>query len=310
MDVLLQGAVHRISVGSKSFAAAARLLPPDKRASVRLLYTWCRHCDDAIDGETLGFRAAPDHIPPGEHLARLVAGTDLALNGRSTEPEFRALERVVAEHAIPARYPRELLAGMEMDVRGDRFQSIEDTLSYCYHVAGVVGVMIAIILDARDGATLERASDLGIAFQLTNIARDIVADAERGRVYLPSTWLAVEGLTTETILDQERRGGLFKVAQRLLSLSDGYYESAVAGIARLPFRSAFAIATARRVYRRIGTRILEQGATSWDQRIATSRREKAVACVLAMADVVALNAIPDGSARPRDGLWTPQGLIA
>ena len=168
-----------IQKGSKSFATAARLFDPETRASAYLLYAWCRHCDDMIDGQELGYRiaGAPPHDPKRE-LARLQQMTADALAGKPTSDHmFAAFQRVVAKHAIPHQHAFELLAGFEMDVAGRHYASIDDTLSYCYHVAGCVGVMMAYIMGVREDDTLDRASDLGIGFQLTNIARDIVDDA-------------------------------------------------------------------------------------------------------------------------------------
>jgi phytoene synthase len=312
MDSLVDGAKERIVNGSKSFSAAATLLPPAERASVYLLYSWCRHCDDVIDDEALGFKRVASPSPSAfDRLARLRACTLAALQGDADEPMFRALERVVHQHRLPARYPLELLDGMAMDASGATYETIEDTLRYCYHVAGVVGVMTAIILGVRDQPTLERACDLGIAFQLTNIARDVVADAERGRIYLPRQWLAAEGLTQTTVHDPERRTALLRVVEQLLDVSERYYRSASFGIARLPLRSAWAVATARRVYRGIGQTVRHRGAGSWDERIVTSRRFKVTACLFAAADAAALTGLPRLTMEPRQGLWTtPEPLVA
>src|SRR5690606_37267384 len=95
----------------------------------------------------------------------------------SDEYIFEALRRVISRHQIPHRHPQELLTGFEMDVEARRYRTIEETLDYCYHVAGVVGVMMAMIMGVRDKVVLDRACDLGIAFQLTNIARDVIDDA-------------------------------------------------------------------------------------------------------------------------------------
>jgi phytoene synthase len=264
-----------------------------------------------IDDESLGFTtAARASTDPGERIALLRAGTMAALQGEADKPEFQALERVARQHKLPGRYPLELLDGMAMDVACATYDSIDDTLRYCYHVAGVVGVMTAIILGVRDQPTLERACDLGIAFQLTNIARDVVTDAERGRMYLPEQWLSAEGLTRSTALDPLQRSALFRVVERLLDVSESYYRSASAGIARLPLRSAWAVATARRVYRGIGESVRERGAKSWDERIATSRRYKVAASFLAAADATALIGFPHTTTASRQGLWTPEPLVA
>ncbi|HRK17326.1 MAG TPA: phytoene/squalene synthase family protein [Hyphomicrobiaceae bacterium] len=312
MNDLVQRAQQRIAQGSQSFACAARLLPRDKRASMYLLYSWCRHCDDEIDNEVLGFRhAAAPHAPsPAERYRILREKTLAALDGKATEDEFLGLQTVVSRHGLPARYPLELLDGMAMDVNGSKFENIEDTLRYCYHVAGVVGVMSAIILGARDRPTLERASDLGIGFQLTNIARDVVSDAQRGRIYLPLEWLAKEGIRPEQLTATETRGSTIRVVERLLALSDDYYRSASAGIARLPVRSAWAIAASRRVYRGIGKNVRSAGAASLDSRISTSRAQKLTAGVLSAVDAVALKGFVSPSKRPRVGLWTPEALGA
>jgi phytoene synthase len=311
MDEMVERAADRLGRGSKSFAAAARLLPRDKRASIVLLYSWCRHCDDVIDDEHLGFEASTKtSVPLAERLEHLRLGTLAALQGTAQAPEFRALQRVVTEHGMPERYPLEMIGGMAMDAAGTKFHTIEDTLRYCYHVAGVVGVMSAIILGVRDRPTLERASDLGIAFQLTNIARDVVADARRGRVYLPRMWLEDADIGVDRLDRGESRKALFQVVERLLVVSDCYYRSASAGIAQLPLRSAWAIASARRVYRGIGGQVRTLGPASWNGRISTRRREKLAATVLAAADALVLTALPAPTSASRDGLWTPEALIA
>lgn len=275
-----------------------------------LLYSWCRHCDDVIDDEDLGFALdAEGAVRIEARLEQLRTGTLEALRGEACHPEFRALQRVVTEHSLPERYPLELIRGMAMDAADTHYRTIEDTLSYCYHVAGVVGVMSAIILGVRDRPTLERASDLGIGFQLTNIARDVVADARRGRVYLPSAWLEQENIAREELASSGKRDALFRVVERLLRVSDDYYRSASAGIARLPLRSAWAVAAARRIYSGIGASVRVKGAASWDERISTSRWDKIAAGTLAMAESAVLT-VSSSSATSRDGLWTPEALFA
>ena len=95
-----------------------------------------------------------------------------------------------------------------MDVAGRRYDTLEDTLDYCYGVAGTVGLMMACIMGVRAPSVLAQACDLGLAFQLTNIARDIVEDAAVGRVYVPELWLEDEGLTTATLAEPANRKAL------------------------------------------------------------------------------------------------------
>lgn len=195
-DKVVDHSTQAINVGSKSFAAAAKLFDERTRQSAVMLYAWCRHCDDVIDGQTLGHgQLAGDRNSGEARLAELVDLTERAYAGEAmSDPAFAAFQQVVQRHQIPKRYPLEHLAGFRMDVQDYRYQTLDDTLLYCYRVAGVVGLMMARVMGAEAEPTLERACDLGLAFQLTNIARDIVEDAQIGRVYLPAEWLAEVGI--------------------------------------------------------------------------------------------------------------------
>jgi phytoene synthase len=200
-----------IRAGSKSFAAAAALFEPRTRASAYLLYAWCRYCDDQADGQEMGRDVV--QLTPAERSARIDAlytQTRAALAGEAVEhPVFRAFQAVAKRHDLAPALAMDHLQGFRLDADGARMRSFEDLLAYCYHVAGAVGVMMAWIMGVRDEETLDRACDLGIAFQLTNIARDVVEDAESGRVYLPDSWLRDAGLPREQVGDLARpRGGL------------------------------------------------------------------------------------------------------
>ncbi len=283
---LLDHAAHTIAVGSKSFAAAARLFDPATRRKVLMLYAWCRHCDDVVDGQELGFNAAPRAQPDAAasfdaaaKLEELREQTRRAYAGEAMQdPAFAAFQEVALRHAgvprIAPRYAFDHLAGFAMDVEGARYETIDDTLRYCYHVAGVVGLMMASIMGASDPRTLDRACDLGLAFQLTNIARDIVDDAQVGRCYVPAQWLREAGIPPGEVALPQHRAALATVAARLLDHAEPYYDSALAGIAGLPLRSAWAIATARKVYRQIGVVIKQRGAQAWDARAGTSKATK------------------------------------
>jgi phytoene synthase len=297
-----------IERGSKSFALASLLFDEDTRESAHLLYAWCRYCDDVIDGQELGFRSGS--ADPGGERARLdelTTKTHSALAGKPTdEPIFLALSRVVARHGIPHRHPLELLEGFGMDVEGASYPHLEDTLRYCYHVAGVVGVMMAYIMGVRDAETLNRASDLGIALQLTNIARDVVEDAQMGRIYLPSDWLAEAGVSRETVLDAALRTPVFAVVERLLTEADRYYRSGEAGLTRLPLRSAWAIATASAVYREIGRIVRKRGPRAWDERAVVSKVRKVRLALTGAGRAVASRT--RANACPREDLWTKPNL--
>ncbi|MDR7050106.1 phytoene synthase [Duganella sp. 3397] len=276
-EALMEHATETIKVGSKSFAAAATLFPADVRRSVLMLYAWCRHCDDVVDGQELGFApaaVAPAHDAYAE-LAILEDQTRRAYAGEPMkEPAFAALQEVALGHAIAQQYAYDHLAGFAMDVHDARYETIDDTLRYCYHVAGVVGLMMSTIMGAKDAAVLDRACDLGLAFQLTNIARDIVADAQIGRCYLPAAWLREAGIPPSELALPQHRAALATVAARLVDYAEPYYDSANQGIVALPLRSAWAIATARNVYRQIGVEVKARGAHAWDERVGTSKAAK------------------------------------
>jgi 15-cis-phytoene synthase len=314
MDAIVEHSRKLIEKGSKSFAGAARLFDEDTRASAYMLYAWCRHCDDEIDGQELGFPLANAQVSsPEERLAGLTQRTLAAINGNplpgDDQPVFEALARVVAKHKIPERHPLELIEGFRMDVEERRYETLDDTLSYCYHVAGVVGVMMTMIMGVREPETLNRASDLGIAFQLTNIARDVIPDAVAGRVYLPAQWLAEAGVPVGEVANPEHRQAVFNVVERLLDEADRYYRSARYGLPQLPLRAAWAIAAARRIYRKIGFVVRSRGSHAWDIRASVSKRGKMAQAALGGLSIGRARASKAVKTAPtRDGLWTMPGL--
>ena len=276
---LVRSSRETIRKGSRSFAAAAALFGSETRADAEMLYAWCRHCDDVIDGQDLGHgMATPDMASANQRLTALYAKTRAALAGEPTQdPDFAAFQRVALQRGIPERWAIELLDGFAMDVSARRYETLEDTLDYCWHVAGVVGVMMALVMGVapEDTATLRRAQDLGLAFQLTNIARDVIEDARNGRIYLPAQWLAEAGVPEAEITAPKHREAVYGVAKRLLDAAEPYYTSALVGLPALPFRSAWAIAAARSVYRQIGVIVSERGAKAWDVRASASGPMKA-----------------------------------
>ena len=306
-EALLDHATETIKVGSKSFAAAARLFDPATRRSVLMLYAWCRHCDDVVDGQELGSSTvAPSQIGAARELAILREQTARAYAGDAmSDPAFAAFQEVALRHAIAPRFAFDHLAGFAMDVEGARYATIEDTLRYCYHVAGVVGLMMASIMGAKDPAVLDRACDLGLAFQLTNIARDIVDDARNGRCYLPNEWLVEAGIPPDEVGLPRHRVALARVAARLVDHAEPYYDSAAGGIKALPLRSSWAIATARNVYRQIGIEVKARGPRAWDERVGTSKATKL--WLLAKGGLTALGSRVGGMpARPAH-LWQRPG---
>lgn len=158
--------------------------------------------------------------------------------------------------------------------------------------------MMVVIMGVSpdDDETLDRACDLGVAFQLANIARDVVADALVGRCYLPAAWLRAAGLTERDLADPRKRGKVGHLAARLVELSRPYRRSTRVGAARLPFRSRFAVLAADSIYGMIGEKVVAFGPKAWDQRVRVSRAGK-----LGLAALRSISPVLDAS---RDGLWT------
>jgi phytoene synthase len=312
MDPIVAASRQMIRVGSRSFASAARLLGPGAREGAYQLYAWCRYCDDRIDLQDLGRGTPAGMAPAGDarlaarsRLEQLTRETVRALDGAPvSDPVFVALQRVVLQHAIPHRHPLELLQGFAMDVEARRYRTLEDVLTYCYHVAGVVGVMMAHVMGAQGKDTLDRAADLGLALQMTNIARDVMEDAQAGRVYLPESWLEEAGVPVPEIRERRHREAVHGVVRRLLAEADRYYRSAGDGVARLPLRSAWSIATARGVYRDIGALVRRRGSEAWDRRAVVSKPRKLWRVAQGGLEALLLIALRR-RARPcsRQGLW-------
>jgi len=296
-----------IKQGSKSFAKAAMLFDRETRESVTMLYAWCRYCDDVIDGQTMGHGSTVQTTAQMQaQLLLLQEQTQRICDGQDSDiPAFAALKKVVDKHGLSRQHLFELLEGFALDATDARFVTLDDTLRYCYHVAGVVGLMMAQIMGVKEREVMHRATDLGIAFQLTNIARDVMDDLRIGRCYLPQEWLTRMHIPLDQIEAPAHRASLHQLACDLVALAEQYYASARIGMAQLPLRCAWAIASALLIYRDIGLQVGAGGVRAWDQRPQVSNRRKLWR--LCQGGVVALNAVRQRqrvAAVPRTGLWT------
>lgn len=304
-DALFNEARRTIARGSKSFAAAARLFRPAMRRDVMLLYAWCRHCDDVTDGQALGHGALA--TASEEVLSRLQAQSRAAAAGNpDQELPFQALAEVCRRHQLERWMIDDHLEGFQLDVEDWRPGTLDDSLRYSYHVAGVVGIMMARIMDVRDRVVLARACDLGMAFQLTNMARDVVEDARGGRCYLPSEWLDEARLTVPDLADPDERGRSYPLVERLLRAAEPYYASARIGIRALPPRAAWAIASALAVYRDIGRKVIRRGPQALARRATTGTARKFARIATATPALWRRGAELTIARDP--ALWTPPAL--
>jgi 15-cis-phytoene synthase len=273
-----------IRAGSRSFYAASWLLPARVRKPALGLYAFCRLSDDAID---LG--------GDGAALTRLYARLDAAYAGRPHDHfADRAFADLVRNHQIPRALPAALFEGFQWDCEGRRYDSLEALHDYAVRVAGAVGVMMALLMGVRDGAALARACDLGVAMQLTNIARDVGEDARAGRLYLPLDWLRDAGLDADGFLAAPApSAALAGVVARVLAEADRLYARARGGIARLPAPCRPAVLAAARLYAEIGREVERRGGDSVTTRarVGAGRKFALVAAAAARGAALSVEAV-------------------
>jgi 15-cis-phytoene synthase len=285
--------------GSKTFFAASRLLPSRVRGPAIALYAFCRVADDAIDfsDDRVSALAALN-----ERLRRVYAGDPMGY-----VPD-RALAAVVREFDLPLELVAALLEGFEWDAEGRRYETIEDLQAYGARVAGSVGAMMAVVMRTRGEQALARACDLGVAMQLTNIARDVGEDARFGRLYLPLAWMREAQLDPDSWLKNPVFDArIASVIDRLIKAADVLYQRSEHGIGQLPRDCRPAIRAARLVYAEIGRELEKAGLDSVNHRAVVSGKRKLA--LLARATGAALVA-PADPTRHFDALPANQFLVA
>lgn len=273
---LVTHAHEAIRLGSKSFAAASRLFDRTTRERAWLLYAWCRRCDDLADAQDHGGRLG-DQAEARSRLAAIRMLTDRAFEGEETgEQSFDALGVVARETGLTPAMADDVIAGFALDADGWHPATEGDLMRYCFHVAGAVGVMMAVVMGVspEDEETLDRACDLGLAFQLANIARDIEEDHAAGRCYIPSDWLDEMAIPATDLMDPVHRAGLVRLAGRLVALAETHERAARIGARRLRFRQRWAVLSAAGIYGAIGRKVRGRGEKAWEKRVYTSRPAK------------------------------------
>ena len=254
--------------GSRSFFAASHLLPRRIFEPASALYAFCRLADDAVD---LGGARQSTVDALRQRLERAYAGAP------QNNPVDRAFAATIARHRMPRALPLALLEGFEWDLQGRRYETIDDLFDYAARVAGSVGAMMAVLMGARGADALARACDLGVAMQLTNIARDVGEDARAGRLYLPMEWMREAGLSPEEWLRHPgHNAALASVIGRLLDRASRLYASGEEGIGCLPRACRPGIRAARLIYAEIGNAVARHGHDSVSHRARVPGSRKAV----------------------------------
>lgn len=258
----------------KSFHLASRLLGAAETRRAARLYAFCRYVDDVAD-ESADTTAARHRLTAIEADLR---------RGESSDPrvaDFLALARECDLDLTPAR---ELLRGVRGDLDTVAIRDNDELRRYCYRVAGTVGLMMCDVLGVSDPRARPFAVDLGIALQLTNIARDVAEDARAGRRYLPASRIGAVAPARLAEPSPELRERLRACVAELLARAEGYYRSGEAGMAFIPARSRLAILVAARVYRAIGLKLVRREFACWRGRVVVSLPGKLWQVVRALWD--------------------------
>ncbi len=301
-----------IALHSKSFYLSSLLLPRRTRPEAWALYAFCRQADDSVDGVNPGDGTVPADAPTQtaamlEQVAKLRQRLAQVYAGNLGAGEDQAIDRafyaVAVRTGLPQAVPQRLLCGMEMDARGVSYGSWEDLLGYCFNVAATVGLMMTYVMGhcmppSRRDEVLLRACDLGVAMQLSNIARDVGEDARRGRVYLPDELLAAQGLDAAQVLTLGQAGlppppALREVVRELVRRADSHYRAAALGVPMLPRESRLAIRSALLIYSGLGARLKAQGYDALTRRAYVPLGAKLVRVLCAWAQgIVPGNSLP------------------
>jgi 15-cis-phytoene synthase len=196
-------------------------LPPERRRAITALYAFCREVDDIVD-------EVSDPALARTKLAWWRTEIGAAFTGTPRHPVALALKSVVATYRLPEEHFHTVIDGMTMDLERDRYADFAALERYCHCVAGVVGVMSAEIFGYVNPATRVYARDLGIAFQLTNIIRDVGEDARRGRIYLPQDELARRGVDANALLRRDANDALAPLMRDQAARARQWYARALA----------------------------------------------------------------------------------
>ena len=210
---------QKAAASGSSFYYSFLFLPPERRRAITALYAFCREVDDVVDECT---DAAVAHIKLAWWRKELAA----VFHGSPQHQVASALADVAPKFDLSEARLAEILDGMEMDLHHNRYPAFEALKLYCHRVAGVVGLLSAEIFGYQDKRTLEYAADLGMAFQLTNIVRDVGEDARRGRIYLPLDEVARHGVNVADILNAQQSGGFRRLMEFQIERALQYYRSA------------------------------------------------------------------------------------
>ncbi|MGH8748122.1 MAG: presqualene diphosphate synthase HpnD [Burkholderiales bacterium] len=258
---------HKAAASGSSFYYAFVFLPPERRRAITALYAFCREVDDAVDG------AAEPQIARAKldwwraEIANLIAGTP-------QHPVTRALAPAAAAFGVSAAHLNEIVDGMQMDLEQSRYLDFKGLERYCYRVAGVVGILSAGIFGYRDPRTLEYAQQLGTAFQLTNIIRDVGEDARKNRIYLPLEDLKAHGVSAAEILNARYSDAFSRLMRFQVRRAREYYDLALGALPQADRRAQRPGLIMAAIYRTLLDEIERDGFRVLDRRTSLTPLRK------------------------------------
>lgn len=259
----------------KSFNWAKKFLGHKMGTDASILYRLCRVLDDMADGDIIN---GPERL--------LIIRDGLIKNHPTKDPLLIEFDFFINSKKLPKLVIISLIDGLLGDQENVLIKNEFELLRYCYRVAGTVGILMCNVLDCDKNDAIDYAIDLGIAMQLTNIARDVLEDAQMGRRYLPESW--VGNISPEEIIKISHEPGSKRAqeicigSEKLLNLAEQYYISGLTGCSYLPLRAHAAISVAAIVYRKIGIKIKNNEYSWFKGRVFTSKYEKMICSTLGL----------------------------
>ena len=253
---------------ARNFHYAFLVLPEERYCGICALYAFSRISDDISDDEP-----DPQKALAASRVWR--AAFDKALAGDSGgHPILPAVVDTLHRYQIPPAYLHDLLTGTEMDARQNRYQTWEDTYLYCYRVASVIGMMTAHVLGFTDKKAIPLAEKTGIAFQLTNILRDLKEDAARNRIYLPLEDLRAQGVPEAEVLAAQDSPALRQLVKFEVARANSYYEEGRELVPLIEAESRNALRCLVAIYRRLLDKIERRKYDVWSRRVSLTKAEK------------------------------------
>nr|ATQ35989.1 phytoene synthetase [Diacronema lutheri] len=258
---------------AKTFYLGTRFMAPPRARAIWAVYAWCRRTDDIVDAPRGGVK----------YLKREIAAWSARLEriweGEAFDVVDLPLVETVKQYPTMSIQPyKDMIEGMLMDLKQDRYETFDDLHLYCYRVAGTVGLMTLPVMGTADGVTYEEAVEpalaLGIALQLTNILRDVGEDARRGRIYLPKDELKRFGVSEEQVLAGVLDENYVRLMQFQIARARDYFDKSEDGISKLDASARMPVRASLDLYRKILERIEGNGFDNFRKRAYVSKLEK------------------------------------